>query len=61
MDGEAFFARDQARALGDGPALEDTVELEAEIVMQPGGIVLLHAEAEPLPLGGLAFRARASS
>jgi hypothetical protein len=45
MDGEPLLARHQARALGDGPALEHFVELEAEIVVQPARRVLLDDEA----------------
>ncbi|MCY1188357.1 hypothetical protein D9M73_294560 [compost metagenome] len=36
----------QGRPLGDRPALEGAVELQPEVVMQPGGIVLLDAELQ---------------
>ena len=41
-DGEALLARDQARAAGHRPALEHAVQREAEIVVQPGRVMLLH-------------------
>ena len=35
----------EAGPLGHGPALEDTVQLQTEIIVQPAGSVLLHDEA----------------
>src|SRR5690348_17329841 len=40
----------EARSLGYGPALEDAVELEPEIPVQPRGLVLLDDEAVALAL-----------
>jgi hypothetical protein len=54
VHGQALFARDQARPLGDRPALEDAIELEAEIVVQARRIVFLDAEAEAASRGNLA-------
>ncbi len=48
--GEAVFARVQARPLGHGPAFQHPVELEPEVPVQPGRLVLLHDEAVALPL-----------
>src|SRR5262249_26775491 len=42
----------EARALGDGPALQDALQLQAEIVVEPGGRVLLNDE-DALALAGL--------
>ena len=41
LDGEALVVRVERRAAGDGPGLEDAAELEAEVEMQAGGVVLL--------------------
>src|ERR1700757_4661947 len=40
-DRKAFFARIEARAAGDRPALQDAVQRQPEVVMQPRGVVLL--------------------
>ena len=45
MDGKPLLAGDEARTLGDRPALEHAVELEAEIVMEAARGVLLDDEA----------------
>src|SRR6266850_2844355 len=51
LNGESPLPRIRAQALRDGPALQYTVQLQAEVVMQPRGSVLL--DHEPPPLGGL--------
>ena len=58
LDGEALLAGDEARTLGDRPALEDAVELEAEIVVEAGGVVLLHDEGGAGGGGGACPRLR---
>jgi hypothetical protein len=41
MDREAAVGRIEARSLGDGPALQRVADLQAQIVMQaPGGVLL---------------------
>ena len=44
VHGEALVVGRQARAPGDGPALQHAIELEAQIVMQPARGVLVHDE-----------------
>ena len=44
LDGEALVGDDIAGALGDGPAFEDAVPAEAEVVVKVGGGVLLDDE-----------------
>ena len=44
LHGQAFVGRVQRRALGHGPGLERSVDLEAEVVVQAPGVVLLHDE-----------------
>src|SRR5439155_3043772 len=44
VDGQTLLRRVHRRLLGHGPALEHAVGFEAEIVMEPGGLVLLHDE-----------------
>ena len=44
LDGEALVPHVIAGALGDGPAFEDAVPAEAEVVVQAGGGVLLDDE-----------------
>src|SRR5260221_8782125 len=56
MDGKALLAGIEARALGNRPALEDAVELEAEIVMQPRRRMLLDDKAPPAARGPLSRR-----
>src|SRR5690606_6854299 len=41
MDGQALLAGHQARPLGDGPALEDAIHLQAQVVVQAACRVLL--------------------
>src|SRR5690606_3172896 len=41
VDGEALLARHQAGALGDRPALQHAVHLQAQVVVQPPRRVLL--------------------
>src|SRR5580693_3540216 len=45
LDREPLLAGDEARAAGHRPALQDAVQFEPEIVMEPPRIVLLHDEA----------------
>src|SRR5690606_33383481 len=47
-DGEPLVGGVGGGAPGDRPALEDAVELEAEIIVQPRGVVLLDDEAQRL-------------
>src|SRR5262249_26031485 len=49
VDGEALLAGVEARPLGHRPALQDPVELEAEVVVEAAGVVLLDDEGEALP------------
>src|SRR5262245_19514682 len=56
MDGEALLSGIEARPFGDCPALQDAVELEAEIVMQPPRSMLLNDKGEP----GVGLSARPS-
>ena len=44
LDGEALVSHVKAGALGDGPALEDAVPAEAEVVVEARGGVLLNDE-----------------
>ncbi len=44
LDGEAFVLDDVAGALGDGPAFEDAVPAEAEVIVEMRGCVLLDDE-----------------
>src|SRR5262249_25142620 len=48
VDGEPLLRRIEARPLRHRPALEDAVELESEVVVEPARGVLLHAEEEPV-------------
>ena len=45
LDGQALFRRIEAGAFWDGPAYEDAVHFEAEIVVQARGVVFLDDEA----------------
>src|SRR5262249_40112055 len=54
MHREALLARDQARPLGHCPALQDAVELEAEVVVQPPRRVFLNHVRIACRLPGLA-------
>ena len=49
-DGEAFVGGVGGGALGDGPAFQHAIELEPEIVVEAGCVVLLHHEAAALGL-----------
>lgn len=57
MDGHALVLGIEAGAFGDSPGEQDPIELEAEVVMEVGGGVLLDDEAQvfttcsPLPAG----------
>jgi len=46
VDGEALLAGIEARPLGDGPAPQHPFHLEAEVVVQAGGGVLLDDEGQ---------------
>lgn len=46
VDRHALFLRIEARPLGHRPAHQDAVQLQAKVVVQPGGPVLLHDEGE---------------
>src|SRR5262245_65139490 len=48
--GEALLVRVKARTLGDRPALQDSVELETEVPVEPRRIMLLDDEAVALAL-----------
>ncbi len=50
MDGEALFARHEARALGHRPAFQNAVQFQPEVVMQPPRVMLLHDKAGALEL-----------
>jgi hypothetical protein len=58
VDGEVLLARLQRDALRHGPARESAVPLEAEVVVQPPGIVALHDEDRILPTLAPAERLR---
>ena len=55
LDGETLVGDDVAGAFGNGPALEDSIPAEPEVVMQACGCVLLNDEGKSLLLwlGGL--------
>src|SRR5205823_8312675 len=42
LDGEALDGGIEAGALRDGPAFQDAVQFQAEIVVKPTGVVLLY-------------------
>src|SRR5262249_11662042 len=50
LDRESLLRRVVARALRAGPAREDAVDLEPQVVVEPGRIVLVHHE--PKSAGG---------
>ena len=56
LHGEALVGGIERRAFGDGPRFQHAVHLEAEVVMQAGGAVLLHHEAPLLALAELGRR-----
>ena len=61
LDRQPLDRRIERRALGHRPRLEGAVELQAEIVVQPRGVVALHHEAQGLAgrdgrLAGRLFR-----
>ncbi len=43
-DRQALVGRVEAGPLGDRPALEHAVDLQSQIPVQPGGVVLLNHE-----------------
>ena len=51
LDRKALLARDEARAFRHGPALQDPVQLEAEIIVKPAGGMLL----DDIGIAGLRF------
>jgi len=58
MNGEAPIGGVKTRTSCDGPALEHTIELQPEIVMEPTGGVLLHDEAVARALTDFGSRLR---
>src|SRR5947209_1350035 len=50
MDGQALLRRRHRGGLRHRPALEHTLRLQAEIIMQSADMVLLHDKNRPLPL-----------
>jgi hypothetical protein len=44
LDRERTLARVEARSFWNGPAFENALQFEAEVVVQPGGGVFLHDE-----------------
>ena len=55
---EPLLAQREARAAGDGPALEHAVELEPQVVVKPAGGMLLHHELAGRVSRGLRLRLR---
>ena len=51
MNREALIAGNETRTLGNRPTLQDAVEFEPKIIMQPAGSMLLHDETQ---ISGLA-------
>src|SRR5262249_11989346 len=51
MHGQPLFAGNEAGPARDRPAFQDAVHLQAEIVMQPGGVVLLDDETGTARVG----------
>lgn len=51
MHRQSFHMRVEAWAFGYGPALKRAVELEAKILVEPDGVVFLHAKLQSLRLG----------
>src|SRR5262249_25489251 len=49
VDGQPLGLRPDGRTFGDGPALEDAVHLEAQVVVKPPGGMLLDDEEAPRP------------
>src|SRR5581483_5992336 len=47
LDRQTLVRRVERRSAGDRPGLEHSIELEAQIVVQPAGRVLLHHEPQP--------------
>ena len=58
VHGQALFLRAQRRPLGHRPALQHAVHLEAQVVVQPAGGVLLDDEEAPVLDAGRAGRPR---
>ena len=53
MHSEPLFVTIERRSLGHGPGQQDTVAFEPEVVVQPGGGMLLdHEQQRPAPHGG---------
>src|SRR5690606_28932645 len=50
MDRQALVGGVGRGSLGDGPALEHTVEFEPEIIVEPRRVVFLHDKAQTLCL-----------
>jgi len=45
FDGKALVLGVEGEALGDGPGLEDAINFEPDVIVQPRGIVLLDDKA----------------
>ncbi|MNO66020.1 hypothetical protein D3C76_567990 [compost metagenome] len=63
LDGKTFHRRIEAGSLGHGPALEHAVQLQAEVIVQVAGVMLLDDErqAAALPSRRLAARLRSAA
>ena len=48
LDGQPLIVWVQRRAARDGPGLEHAVEFKAQVVVQPGRVVLLDHEAQAI-------------
>src|SRR5207253_874584 len=47
LDRQALHRRIERGPLGDGPALEHTAHLQPKVVVEAGGVMLLHHEPAP--------------
>ena len=56
VDRQALLAGNEARSAGDGPAFQDAIEFEPQVVMEPARIMLLDAKAVAPGFAGLALR-----
>ena len=61
LDCEALVAGIERGPLGNGPGLEDAVELQPKIIVQPRRVVLLNDKAELIRRLGSAFSRRFAS
>ena len=58
VDGQALLAGNEARAAGNGPALQNAIEFKPQIEVEAACVVLLHAEAVAGRLVGATLRLR---